>query len=182
MPWPLSQDYNEALQNPQTSFSDPELRQGRAVTNALGIPPPCSGNFADVYPVECPASGSKWAVKCFTREVRGLRERYSEISKHLQQAHLPFTVDFQYLEQGIRIRGQWYPVLKMHWIEGFTLNHFVRQQLDKPPILKSLCQMWLKMAARLRQGQLAHCDLQHANVLMVPGAKAGMLSLRLVDY
>ncbi len=53
MAWPHSQDYNEALQNPQTSFSDPELRQGEVVTNALGIPQPCSGNFADVYAVEC---------------------------------------------------------------------------------------------------------------------------------
>ena len=29
MPWPLPQDYNEALQNLQTSFSDPELREGK---------------------------------------------------------------------------------------------------------------------------------------------------------
>ena len=40
MAWPQSQDYNEALQNPQTSFGDAELRGGQAATNAMGMPMP----------------------------------------------------------------------------------------------------------------------------------------------
>jgi hypothetical protein len=40
-----------------------------------------------------------------------LQERYSEISEHLVQAKLPFIVDFKYVGKGIRVRGQWYPVL-----------------------------------------------------------------------
>jgi len=181
MAWPLSQDYNEAVQNPRTSFSDPELRHGQVVINALGIPQPCSGNFADVYAVECAAGKTKWAVKCFTREVRGLRERYSAISSFLQQVNLPFTVDFQYLEQGIRIAGKWYPILKMHWVEGFTLNAFVRDNLDKPALLEGLSRIWLKMAARLREANLAHCDLQHGNVLLVPYTDRSLL-IKLIDY
>lgn len=182
MPWPLSQDYNEALQNPQSSFSDPELRQGQVAVNALGIPQPCSGNFADVYAVECAASKTKWAVKCFTREVHGLRERYSEISKYLQQVRLPFSVDFQYLEQGIRISGRWYPILKMHWVEGLTLNAFVRHWLDKPAMLEKLSRVWVRMARRLREADLAHCDLQHGNVLLVPDNEASALAVKLIDY
>src|SRR5439155_15642980 len=112
MAWPLSQDYNEAIQSPATNFADADLRRGTAVVNTLGLPMPFSGNFADVYEVDCP-DGGRWAVKCFTREVLGLRERYQEISRHLRQARLSFTVDFTYLDQGIRVGGQWYPVLKM---------------------------------------------------------------------
>src|ERR1700683_4213254 len=113
MAWPLSQDYNEAIQSPRTSFSDPELQAGQPTTNALGIPQPRSGNFADVYEFDCPQTQTKWAVKCFTREVSGQHERYAEISRYLQASHLPFAVKFQYLQQGVRIRGAWYPVLKM---------------------------------------------------------------------
>ncbi|HTU93697.1 MAG TPA: hypothetical protein VMF69_26695 [Gemmataceae bacterium] len=182
MPWPLSQDYNEALQNPQSSFSDPELRQGQVAVNTLGIPQPCSGNFADVYAVDCPATKTKWAVKCFTREVRGLRERYSEISSYLQQVRLPFTVDFQYLEQGIRIAGRWYPILKMHWVEGLTLNAFVRDMVDKPAMLEKLSRIWVRMARRLREAELTHCDLQHGNVLLVPDSEAQALAVKLIDY
>src|SRR5580704_10409411 len=171
MSWPLSQDYNEAIQSPQSSFSEPELRGGQPVTNALGLPVPRSGNFADVYEF-VGASGGKWAVKCFTREIAGLQERYSAISQHLIQAKLPFTVDFQYLQQGIRIRGQWYPILKMQWVEGQLLNEFVRNNLDKPALLEGLVQIWLRMAKRLREAGIAHADLQHGNVILVPGATA----------
>src|ERR1022692_1759060 len=118
MSWPISQDYNEAIQDPRASFADPrasfadpELRGGEATTNALGLPMPRSGNFADVYEFNCPATKSKWAIKCFTRQVAGLRERYSEISRTLQEIRLPFAVEFQYLDKGIRVRGDWYPIL-----------------------------------------------------------------------
>jgi TPR repeat protein len=181
MAWPLSQDYNEAIQNPWANFADPDLKRGEAVVNAIGIPLPCSGNFADVYQVRCP-DGGRWAVKCFTRETPGLRERYQEISLHLHQAKLPFTVDFSYLEQGIRIRGQWIPVLKMQWVEGLTLNEFVRQSLDKPDTLEALLKVWVKMARMLREAKVGHCDLQHGNVLLVPGRTAHSLALKLIDY
>ncbi len=181
MAWPLSQDYNEAIQSPKSNFADPALRRGEAVCNALGIPMPYSGNFADVYQVRCP-DGSRWAVKCFTREALGLRDRYQEISAHLQKAKLPFTVDFTYLEQGIRVAGAWYPVLKMQWVEGLTLNQFVSQYLDKPAMLEALFQMWGRMGQYLRAAEVGHCDLQHGNVLLAPGASANSLALKLIDY
>jgi WD40 repeat protein len=180
MPWPHSQDYNEAIQNPATSFSDAELRQGHVVTNAQGLPMPCSGNFADVYQMRCP-DGSRWAVKCFTRGNVGLRERYQEISAWLRKVKLPFTVDFSYLEQGIRVAGKWHPVLKMQWVEGLTLNQFVAQNLDKPAMLEALVQIWGKMAKYLRAAEVGHCDLQHGNVLLVRGT-GGALALKLIDY
>ncbi len=181
MPWPLSQDYNEAIQSPASNFADADLKSGEAVSNALGLPVPYSGNFADVYQVRCP-DGSRWAVKCFTRKVEGLRERYAEISKHLKQAKLPFTVEFSYLEQGIRVGGQWYPVLKMQWVEGLTLNAFVEQYADKPAMLEALRRMWGRMETYLVGAKVAHADLQHGNVLLVPGATANALALKLIDY
>jgi hypothetical protein len=103
MSWPLSHDYHEAIQTPAQCFADADLRQGQVMTDALGLPIPCSGNFADVYAVTTPAG--KWAVKCFTRQIPGLRERYAAISAYLPEVRLPFMVDFQFLEQGIRVRG-----------------------------------------------------------------------------
>ena len=181
MPWPLSQDYNEAIQSPATNFADADLKKGEATTNALGLPVPFSGNFADVYQVRCP-NGSRWAVKCFTREVPGLRERYQEISAWLSKAKLPFSVEFSYLEQGIRVRGQWFPILKMQWVEGLTLNQFVAQYLDKPAMLEALLQLWAKMGKYLRAAKIGHCDLQHGNVLLVPGSTPNALALKLIDY
>jgi serine/threonine protein kinase len=182
MPWPSSQDYNEAIQSPQANLADPDLRAAEAAVNALGLPMPCSGNFADVYRLAPPAGGRSWAVKCFTRQTPGLRERYREIGLHLERARLPFMVDFTFLDRGIRIRGDWYPVLKMPWVEGLLLNQFVKGQLDNPQVLETLCHLWAKLAGRLREAGIAHGDLQHGNVLLVPGASANSLALKLIDY
>ena len=84
MAWPQATDYNAAIQNPQVSFADPDLRQGQAVADLFGLPRPHSGNFADVYQIQCPGNPS-WAVKCFTREVPHRQQRYQAISDHLRQ-------------------------------------------------------------------------------------------------
>jgi hypothetical protein len=88
MNWPTSQDYNEAIQNAASSFSDPALKHGAATLNSLGLPVPRSGNFADVYQFKG-GDGKMWAVKCFTRKVAGLQERYAKIDEHLAKIKLP---------------------------------------------------------------------------------------------
>jgi pimeloyl-ACP methyl ester carboxylesterase len=91
-------------------------------------------------------------------------------------------VEFHFQEEGICIRGQWHPLVKMHWVEGFRLNEFVREHLNKPVILDRLAQLWLRLAQELRDAGMAHGDLQHGNVLLVPAHKGGSLSLKLIDY
>jgi hypothetical protein len=180
VPWPTSQDYNEAVQNPAVCFADPELRRGRAAANSLGLPMPCSGNFADVYHVTGP--GGAWAVKCFTRQVAGLRERYAAVSTFLERARLRFMVDCRYLTEGVRVRGQWYPVVKMRWVDGHLLNEFVRDSLDRPTLLDRLLHLWVRMARRLRVAKMAHGDLQHGNVILTPEEGRVSHTVKLVDY
>jgi uncharacterized OB-fold protein len=179
--WPQPTDYNEAIQNARVCFSDPHLQAGEVVGDALGVPRPHSGNFADVYQVRGP-NGHSWAVKCFTRQVGSLQSRYQAISQHLQKGSPPFMVQFQYFSDGIRVGGKWYPILKMEWVEGFTLNEFVRQYVDNPQVMYRLAKMWVKLSLQLRRANMAHADLQHGNALLVPGEKASQLSLRLIDY
>jgi WD40 repeat protein len=181
MGWPLSQDYNEAVQNPRTSFADPDLKAGEAVPGPLGLPLPRSGNFADVYQIRG-ADGHMWALKCFTRAAAKLRERYLAIDAHLRDTRLPFTVGFEFLTEGVRIRNLWYPALKMEWVEGLQLNEFVRRNADRPEHLRAVLGVWVRLCKRLRDARIAHADLQHGNVLLVPGATAQRLRLRLIDY
>jgi WD40 repeat protein len=180
MGWPLSQDYNEAIQNPLTTLSDPDLKKGEVAVGPMGLPLPRSGNFADVY--QMMGGGRKWAVKCFTRHVPGLQERYAKIDEHLRRVQLPFNVGFRFHEQGIRIRSEWFSIVKMEWVEGFTLNEFVRQHADRPAYLHALLGLWVRLCKRLREAKVAHADLQHGNVLLVPGSGANKLGLKLIDY
>jgi hypothetical protein len=75
----------------------------------------------------------------------------------------------------------YYPALKMRWVEGLSLNQFVEEHLERPNNLKMLLDLWVKLAARLRESQIAHADLQHGNVILVP-MSGGTLGLRLIDY
>ena len=181
MAWPTATDFIEAVQDLRGRADDEELRGGEVARTPLGLPMLWSGNFADVFKIDCPATGNRWALKCFTREVAGQCDRYRRIAAHLGQAQLPFTVDFQYLEQGLRVGGQWFPALKMRWVEGLTLAEFVEEHLERPGNLRMLLDLWVKLAARLREAEVAHADLQHGNVLLVP-MSGGSLALRLIDY
>src|SRR5262245_57941271 len=117
MSWPQPTDYSAAAQNPQSCFADADLKAGAAEVDALlGLPLTYAGNFANVYKLTVPG-GDSWAVKCFTRAVPGLQQRYSAVSRHLHQRGRRFTVEFRYLAEGVRVRGAWFPVLKMRWVE-----------------------------------------------------------------
>jgi hypothetical protein len=70
----------------------------------------------------------------------------------------------------------------MRWVEGLLLNEFVQTNLAKPAMLRALTQIWVRMARRLREADLAHADLQHGNVLLVPSSKNSSLLVRLIDY
>jgi pimeloyl-ACP methyl ester carboxylesterase len=181
MAWPTSTDYNEVIQNPGACFADADLRAAMPeASGVLGTPQPFSGNFADVYKML--GSTRNWAVKCFTREVQGLQARYQAISEHLSEQSRPFMVDFRYIEQGIKVKGAWYPVVKMSWVEGFALNQFIADHATEPGLLEKLGELWVKLASQLRDAGMAHGDLQHGNVLLVPGSKANSLALKLIDY
>jgi hypothetical protein len=92
-------------------------------------------------------------------------------------------VGFEFQEQGILVGGRWHPIVKMDWVEGDPLNRFVAGQLEKRGTLRQLLRLWVRLAQRLYEADVAHADLQHGNILLVPPAKENEgPRLRLVDY
>lgn len=174
MGWPTPQDYNEAIQNPQLCFQDPALRRGSVELNALGLPRPNSGAFATVYKVNC--TDGAWAVRCFMREYVDQQARYAAISAYLNQLQFPFMVRFEFISDGILIKGKWYPILKMEWIEGESLESYVRENLSQPQKLDTIRKQFLELLKALHSQRVAHGDLQHGNILVSAG------NLKLIDY
>lgn len=174
MSWPTPQDYNEAVQNPRLAFRDPELQEGRPELTPLGLPRPITGGFATVYKLQCRQHA--WAVRCFLRPFHDHERRYAAISDHLSNVRLPYTVGFAFQREGIRVGTQWYPILRMEWVQGERLDAFIEKHLGNPGTLLSLARCWVEMVKALRDASIAHGDLQHGNVLVANG------ELRLVDY
>ncbi|CAN7728419.1 protein kinase domain-containing protein [Paenibacillus sp. LjRoot56] len=162
--WPTPQDYREAIQNPHICFQDPELQSGLPELDKLGLPRPISGSFASVYRIKCGLS--EWAIRCFTNNVKDQKDRYDAISSHLSSVNLPYMVPFEYLSEGIKINGNWFPVVKMQWVEGESLLYYIQRNLHNVEILKGLANQWLKIINELHMANIAHGDLQHGNILI----------------
>ncbi len=174
MSWPSPQDYNEAVQTPHLSFDDPELKSGMPETNRLGLPRAITGAFASVYRIHC--QNHDWAVRCFLRDIPDQDSRYFHISKYVMSDDLPCTVGFDYLPRGIKVQGAWYPILKMEWVEGDSLDQFVRKKVNEPAAIAALLSSFNAMIYALHEAGIAHGDLQHGNIMVVGD------DLRLVDY
>ena len=172
--WPNPQEYNEAIQNPQFCFADPELRGGEPELSPLGLPRPISGNFASVYRVNC--AGRSYAVRCFLQEGDHHVERYEAISRYFLQQGFNFAVPFQFIRQGIKIGNSWFPILKMDWVDGITVDQFVRQEANNPAKLLWLAEELRQLVDDMQARKIAHGDLQHANLIV------NNERLLLVDY
>ena len=176
MPWPAITDFSEAVQNPRLCFKGTELEAGVVAVNQRGMPLVFSGAFACVYRVS--VGNRTFAVRCFTREVGDQQARYGELSNYLLNVLPPSFVHFEYVEHGISLRGDWYPIVRMEWVDGELLSRFVGSRLDQPDTLRRVAAQWRGgPTASLRGLRIAHNDLQHGNVLVQRDG-----SIRLVDY
>lgn len=174
MSWPSPQDFNEAIQNPRFSFSDEELRSCQAELNHLGLPIAITGGFASVYRMS--NRRNTWAVRCFLEQRPTQEERYEEIAHYVMFDSLDCTVHFEYLKSGIMVRGDWYPILKMQWVPGETLDAYINKHVHDKNRMEELLFRFRDMARQLNEAGIAHGDLQHGNIMVVSD------ELRLVDY
>ena len=167
--------YKEVIQNPQSCFKDPELKDGTLETNKFGLPRVIAGQNALVFKITSP-SKKVYAVRCFLRYDPDQKERYQKISDYLGKRNLKYTVGFKFIEEGIKVQNNWYPILKMDWVEGVPLDRYVRQNFNDQQKISSLAYRFLAMLTVIRNENIAHCDLQHGNILIVNN------ELKLVDY
>ena len=113
-----------------------------------------SGGFSRVYPVR--VASQTFALRCWVKDVRDAQERYEQISDYLQQFGLSYFVDFEYVSAGIRINDTEYPITRMEWAEGKSLRAFISQNLQNPPIFKTVAVEFQAMVALLHKHQIAH--------------------------
>lgn len=172
--WPVAADYDEAIQNPHLNFEDHELKEGEPEYDPYGSPAVRSGNFASVYMLQ--GAKRKVAVRCFLREIPDQQERYAAISRDLLGLGLPYTVNFEFLPKGIKVQGEWFPVLKMDWCEGEQLDKYLERNLDNQAKVRRLADKWHEMSHSLRKVGIAHGDLSHGNVMVFDD------EIKLIDY
>lgn len=183
--WPTGQDYEQSFQSPG-SFIHPSLgdaQKWKVERNAKNIAwlVQASGNYGSIYRVT-DQEGRCFALKCFTRKSSQINERYQVIHNYLDTLKgkgLPL-LDFSYFPDGIRTRKDpkyYFPMVRMPWIEGLTLNKYISQNLSHPKAIESTAASFLQGMVSLQDSGIAHGDLSGDNIIVDPKGK-----VILVDY
>lgn len=162
--WPTGTEYSAAVQQPSTSFGDEELRHGVLTVTALGIPASASGQNAIAFHME--AAERPVAVRCLLSVNDDGRLRYRALQEHVEAYNIPAVVSATWLDEGIRVHGQWWPVVVMPWVSGAPLHIAIQDRLGNSGRLSRLADRWLDLVEILQDKEFAHGDYQHGNVLL----------------
>ena len=180
MNYPLISEYVEAIKLAEDNFE--ELNYLRPVLDDTGQPVMSSGNFAVVFKMKDERDGKLYAVRCFHRDQEGRADSYRLIEEELKDVESPYLVSFRYMDKELFVDSSQtgeteFPVLLMDWVEGITLDKYLRENLDDQYALEMLAYRFSQLAQWLIPQPFAHGDLKPDNILVREDG-----NLVLVDY
>lgn len=176
--YPTVGQYTEAIRDsaktPDEYFD--KLKHLRPVLDSNGEPIMSSGNFAVVFKMQN-EYGKQYAVRCFHRVQKGREKNYKLICEELAKVSSPYLSPIRYYDKELFVDSGEYPVLLMDWVEGITLDKYVRKVIDEKKALNQLVTNFKNLAIWLLNQPFAHGDLKPDNILVKNDG-----SLVLVDY
>lgn len=186
---PTIGDYDDAIRAGRIRFKDPTLRAATLELNKRPVkggfieePWRSPGSFAVAYKMRL-ATGRMRAIRCYFAEHTQHSYRYSVLHRELPARLQEYTVEFRYLDQGIRVESgasaPYLPIVDMEWVQGRELRQYVAHIADNRdiPRLTRLAEAWLTLMQRMRAAQVAHGDLSGNNIMARDDG-----SLVLIDY
>ena len=180
MNYPLISEYVEAVRSAEDNFD--KLSDLRPVLDDGGNPVMSSGNFAVVFKMQDMNTDRIYALKCFTKEQEGREDAYRQIADEFEYVQSTYLAKVVYYDRELFVDTQSsdeseFPVLLMDWVEGMTLDRYIRQNIDDKYALEMLAYNFSRLAMWLLPQPFAHGDLKPDNILVQEDG-----SLTLVDY
>ena len=180
MNFPLISEYIKAIMSAEDNFE--KLKNLRPVLNEDGQPFMSSGNFAVVFKMKDVQSEKLYAAKCFLKEQDKRDESYKLITEELNNVDSPYLTSVRYYEKELFVDSNTtqeteFPVLLMDWVEGTTLDKYLRDNIQDQYALEMLAYRFSQLALWLLPQPFAHGDLKPDNILVRDDG-----TLVLVDY
>ena len=180
MNYPTLSEYVQAIRFSEDNFD--KLSNLRPVLDADSNPIMSSGNFAVVFKMEDMQSGKLYAVKCFYKEQEGREDSYKLITSELEYVSSTFLTPIKYLEKELFVdttqrNDTEFPVLLMDWVEGLTLDKYIRNNIHDKYKLSLIAYQFCRMGSWLLSQEFAHGDLKPDNIIVREDGQ-----LVLVDY
>ena len=180
MNYPLISDYVSSILSAEDNFK--ELTHLRPILDEEGQPIMSSGNFAVVFKMKDEQTGKLYAVKCFLKEQEGRAESYKLIEEELEFVSSNYLTPIRYMEDELFVDSSntdetEFPILLMDWVEGDTLDKYIRSHTGYVYGLSMLAYRFSKMASWLLSQPFAHGDLKCDNIIVKEDG-----TLVLVDY
>ena len=180
MNYPLISEYVEAIKAAEDNLD--QLKHLSPVLDDDGMPVMSGGNFAVVFKMKDEQTGKLHAVKCFLKEQEGRAEAYRQIAEELEFVSSTFLTPIKYLDKELFVdsansEDSEFPVLLMDWVEGQTLDKYIREHIDDQYELSLLAYQFSRLAMWLMPQPFAHGDLKPDNILVKEDG-----TLVLVDY
>ena len=180
MQYPLLSEYVSAITHASENLD--QLKHLEVVQDEHGEPYRSSGAFAVVFKMCDPRTGQLYALKCFTEEQEGRAEAYRKIEEELEVAGTTYFTSMRYYERELFVDSSVsseseFPVLLMDWVEGSTMELYIREHYRDSYAMEMLCYRFCRLAAYLRSQPFAHGDVKPDNIMV---SDTGTLTL--IDY
>lgn len=136
------------------------------------------GGYCVVYPLECLGKPKKCIRLWYKKSNTNYAKELAEELKNLHDEGLTFLIGYEYFNEGLRLdNGEIIPAVVMDWIEGDTLNDYIKKYCFSSAILEQLAIEFLSIISTMNLKGLAHGDLSSENIIVMPNKK-----MMLIDY
>jgi hypothetical protein len=179
--FPSIADYNQAIQR---------LSAGtfRSLANLSFIPLRTipvkifsfgAGSYAVVFKAK--DGINLYAIRCFLHPNDENIERYKKIDNYLKGSDASWITKIDFLQNEIQVVGNYYPVLKMDWVEGPSLHDYINQILNNNTALNELQNEIVALSKSLEKLKIGHGDIQTDNIIISKNID-GRNIIKLIDY
>ena len=137
-----------------------------------------NGSYAVVFKAK--HLDENFAIRCFISANQTVFWRYKKIDNYLKGLQENWVTKFDYIENGINIRGQLLPMVKMEWVDGLLLNKYISKHIHDNNALEQLQRAFVELSDRLEYHKISHGDIQCGNVIIQGDPENPII--RLIDF